>query len=191
MFIGATNVRSGKVKVFQGAEIGPDALLASACLPTLFRAVEIAGEAYWDGGYTGNPPLFPLFETDYPEDILIINNNPLGRDEVPHTAQEIQNRINEISFNTSLLRELRAISFVQRLISEGKIEQGAMKWVNVHMIADDALMNELSVATKTVAIPSVLDALKGAGQAAADSFLDAHRSDVDKRSSVDLQAMFS
>ncbi len=191
LFIGATNVRSGKVKVFQGAEIGPDALLASTCLPTLFRAVEIAGEAYWDGGYTGNPPLFPLFESDYPEDILIININPLGRDEVPHTAQEIQNRINEISFNTSLLRELRAISFVQRLISEGKIKQGAMKWVNVHMIADDALMNELSVATKTVAIPSVLDALKGAGQAAADSFLDAHRSDVGRRSSVDLQAMFS
>ncbi len=110
---------------------------------------------------------------------------------MPHTAQEIQNRINEISFNTSLLRELRAISFVQRLISEGPIEQGAMKRVNVHMIADDALMNELSVATKTVAIPSVLAALKGAGQAAADSFLDAHRSDVGKRSSVDLQAMFS
>lgn len=191
IFVGATNVRSGKVKVFQGAEIGPDALLASACLPTLFRAVEIDGEAYWDGGYTGNPPLFPLFDRDLPEDILIININPLERVEVPQTPLAIQNRINEIGFNTSLLRELRAISFVQRLISDGTIEQGAMKRVNVHMIADDALMNKLSVATKTVAIPSVLSALKGAGQSAAETFLREHRSDIGARSSVDLQEMFN
>lgn len=190
LFIGATNVRSGKVKVFEGAEIGADALLASACLPTLFRAVEIDGEAYWDGGYTGNPPLFPLFRTSLPDDVLIININPLERDEVPQTAQAIQNRINEISFNSSLLRELRAISFVQRLIGQGAIEQGAMKKVNVHMIADDALMNELSVTTKTVAIPSILMALKGAGQAAAEAFLRGHRGDIGTRSSVDLQTMF-
>lgn len=191
LFIGASNVRSGKIKVFQGDEIGPDALLASACLPTLFRAIEIDGEAYWDGGYTGNPPLFPLFDKDLPDDILIININPLERDEIPQTAQAIQNRINEISFNTSLLRELRAISFVQRLIEEGTIAQGAMKRVNVHMIADDALMNELSVATKTFAIPSVLNALKEAGQAAAESFLNTHRGDIGVKSSINLKAMFS
>ncbi len=190
LFIGATNVRSGKIKVFQGDEIGPDALLASACLPTLFRAIEIDGEAYWDGGYTGNPPLFPLFDKGLPEDIVVININPLERDEIPQTAQAIQNRINEIGFNSSLLRELRAISFVQRLIADGSIAKGAMKQVNVHMIADDALMNALSVATKTVAIPSVLDALKAAGQEAAESFLAAHRGDIGVRSSVNLQAMF-
>ncbi|MEP5151860.1 patatin-like phospholipase family protein, partial [Planktotalea sp.] len=94
LFVGATNVRSGKVKVFKGAEIGPDALLASACLPTLFKAVEIDGEAYWDGGYTGNPPLFPLFVKDLPDDVLFITINPLERVEVPQTAQAIQNRIN-------------------------------------------------------------------------------------------------
>jgi len=119
LFIGATNVRSGKLKVFQGAEIGPDALLSSACLLTLFRAVEIDGEAYWDGGHTGNPR---LFEKGYSDNILTLNINLLECDGVPHTPQEIQNRINEICFNTSLLRELRAISFVQRLISEGPIE---------------------------------------------------------------------
>ena len=99
-------------------------MLASACLPTLFRAVEIDGEAYWDGGYTGNPPLFPFFVDGLPGDILVININSLERDKVPQTPVEIQNRINEISFNTSLLRELRAISFVQRLIGDGTIEQG-------------------------------------------------------------------
>lgn len=190
LFIGATNVRSGKVKVFKDTEIGPDALLASACLPTLFRAVEIDGEAYWDGGYTGNPPLFPLFEKRFPEDILIININPLERVEVPQTPHAIQNRINEIGFNTSLLRELRAIAFVQRLIKEGTMPSGAMKNVHVHMIADDALMNALSVATKTVAIPSVLMALKEAGQRAADAFLTERKSNIGERSSVDLHAMF-
>jgi len=191
IFIGATNVRSGKVKVFKGAEIGPDAILASACLPTLFRAVEIDGEAYWDGGYTGNPPLFPLFDPSLPEDVLIININPLQREKIPQTPQEIQNRINEIGFNSSLLRELRAISFVQRLLADGTIAEHSMKRVNVHMIADDALMNELSVATKTVAIPSILEALKEAGSAAAEDFLAEHRKNLGKRSSVDLQAMFN
>ncbi|MGH1578051.1 patatin-like phospholipase family protein [Planktotalea sp.] len=191
LYIGATNVRSGKVKVFQGAQIGPDALLASACLPTLFRAVEIDGEAYWDGGYTGNPPLFPLFDQALPEDILVININPLERDAIPTTAQAIQNRINEISFNSSLLRELRAISFVQRLIGDQTLQQGSMKNVHVHMIADDALMTELSVATKTVAIPSILLALREAGTRAADAFLQAHLDDIGEKSSVNLQAMFS
>lgn len=191
LFIGATNVRSGKIRVFEGADITPEAILASACLPTLFQAVEIAGEAYWDGGYTGNPALFPLFRDTLPEDIVVININPLERSDVPSTAQDIQNRINEISFNSSLLRELRAISFVQRLLNEGTIKQGAMKKVFVHMIADDALMNELSVATKLVAVPSILQSLKAAGYEAADRFLDEHKAKISNASSVDLQAMFS
>ncbi len=107
-------------------------------------------EAYWDGGYTGNPALFPLYEPDLPDDILIVQINPLRRDEVPDTPLEIQNRINEISFNARLLGELRAINFVKRLIAEGKDGAGRMKDVQVHMIADDALMNELSASTKLV-----------------------------------------
>ncbi|MEP5154072.1 MAG: patatin-like phospholipase family protein, partial [Planktotalea sp.] len=141
-------------------------------------------------GYTGNPPLFPLFDKDLPDDVLIININPLERDEVPQTAQAIQNRINEISFNSSLLRELRAIEFVQRLLADGTMTSSTMKNVHAHMIADDTLMNELSVATKTYAIPSVLYALRDAGQAAADQFLSAHDDDIGVRSSVNLQAMF-
>lgn len=196
-FVGATNVRTGKARVFQGDEISVDAILASACLPTLYRAVEIDDpqtgrtEAYWDGGYTGNPPLFPLYGKALPDDILVVNINPLERDAIPRTPQDIRNRINEISFNSSLLRELRAIDFVSRLLEEGVLAQGSMKHLRVHMIADDALMNDLSVATKMMPIPTVLSRLKSAGQEAASAFLDAHKKDIGKRSSVDLRAMFS
>jgi NTE family protein len=192
----ATNVRTGKIRVFQGRDITPAALMASACLPTLFRAVEIEDpetgrtEAYWDGGYTGNPALYPLFAPDLPADILVVNINPLLRDEVPTSARAIQNRINEISFNSSLLRELRAIEFVQRLLSEGRIEEGQMKRVLIHMISDDALMAQLSVATKIIPVPSVLHQLREAGAAAADAFLETHLGKVGVESSTDLRAMF-
>jgi NTE family protein len=192
----ATNVRTGKIRVFTGDDIGPEAIMASACLPTLFKAVEIPDgdtgrvEAYWDGGYTGNPALYPLFAPELPGDIVVVNINPLYRDEVPTTARGIQNRINEISFNASLLRELRAIDFVQRLLEEGAVQEGDMKRLRVHMIADDDLMRQLSVATKLVATPQVLHQLQVAGQAAADAFLDQHLGAIGKASSVDLREMF-
>ena len=189
--VGATNVRTGKIKLFTREAISPDAILASACLPTLFPAVEIDGAHYWDGGYTGNPALFPLFDPDLPRDILIVSINPLERAELPVTARDIQNRINEISFNTSLLRELRAIEFVQRLIRDGKIPEGAMKDVLVHMVADDALMTQLSVATKLVANPVVIDQLRRAGMAAMDAFLSERGDALGTRSTIDLQTMFA
>ena len=205
----ATNVRTGKIRVFSGHEITSDAILASACLPTLFQAVEITdalmasaclptlfqaveidGAAYWDGGYTGNPALFPLFAPDLPADIVIVNINPLYREDVPKTARAIQNRINEIGFNTSLLRELRAISFVQRLLADGALSPGTMKNIHVHMIADDDLMAQLSVATKTVPVPQVLYKLRDAGERACDRFLERHGEDIGTRGSADLAAMF-
>ncbi len=189
-FVSATNVRTGKIRVFSGSEINPDVILASACLPTIFQAVTIDGEDYWDGGYTGNPALFPLFEPELPSDIVIVNINPLERRDTPREARDILNRINEISFNSSLLRELRAIHFVQRLIAEEKFAEGAMKTVRIHMIADDALMTELSVASKLVPTPATLSALFEAGQAAAERFLSNHRKDLGRRSSVDLPEMY-
>ncbi len=186
----ATNVRSGKIRVFTGPEISPEVLMASACLPTLFQAVEIDGEAYWDGGYTGNPALHPLYEPQLPDDIVIVNINPLMRERLPYTAQEIQNRINEISFNASLLRDLRAIRFVQRLIDEGRIEKGVMKYVLIHMLADDDLMQDLSVATKLVPSAILVERLREAGRARADRFLDAHLEDLGTRSTVDLAEMY-
>lgn len=192
----ATNVQTGKIRVFNGDDISKDAILASACLPTLFQAVEIhdpkvdAIQSYWDGGYMGNPPLFPLFEPHLPQDVMIVNINPLRRDTVPTTPQQIQNRINEISFNSSLLRELRAIDFVRRLLSEGAVKKGTMKDIYVHMIADDALMNELNIASKIIPSPVILAKLKEAGRIAADQFLAANWDKIGKTSSCDLRAMF-
>ncbi|MFX0544469.1 patatin-like phospholipase family protein [Roseovarius sp. S1116L3] len=186
----ATNVRDGKIRIFDGDEIGADALLASACLPTLFQAVEIDGEAYWDGGYSGNPALFPLFVPELPSDIVIININPLYRVDLPQSPQDIQNRINEISFNSSLLRELRAVDFVQRLLDSGALNEGTMKRLRVHMIADDTLMAELSVGTKMSPNPYLLSRLKEAGRVAADAFLEAHWDDLGHRGSTDLREMF-
>ncbi|MCG7492281.1 patatin-like phospholipase family protein [Thalassobius sp. Cn5-15] len=197
LFVCATNVRTGKARVFRGTEISTDALLASACLPTLFQAVEMVDpktgtkEAYWDGGYTGNPALWPLFDRALPEDVVIININPLRRNELPITPRQISNRINEISFNASLLSELRAVAFVQRLIAQGTLQSNDMRDVKVHMIADDELMNSLSVATKSWPIPSVLKQLKEAGQIAAKQFLTAHKDDLNTQSTVDLAQMYS
>ncbi len=195
-FVNTTRVRNGKIRVFREHEISTDVILASACLPTIFQAVELHDtqpgqvEEFWDGGYTGNPALFPFFDTRFPDDIVVININPLEREASPRTATEIQNRINEISFNSSLFRELRAINFVKRLIAEGRIERGQMRDLNIHMIADDALMNDLSVATKIVPAPYIIGRLRAAGEAAAETFLAAHKSDLNTRSTVDLEEMF-
>ena len=189
-FVSATNVRTGKIRVFGADEVTPDVLLASACLPTIFQAIEIDGEAYWDGGYTGNPALFPLFDASLPDDILIVNINPLERPGVPRTTRDIQNRINEIGFNTSLLRELRAIAFVKRLIADGTMSEGAMKNVGIHMVSDDDLMGRLSVATKLIPSLPVITELRDAGRAAAQRFLDEDAPKVGKGGSVNLAEMF-
>ena len=197
LYICATAVRTGKIRIFTHDEITTDAILASACLPTMFQAVEIDDpktgrrEAYWDGGYTGNPALFPLFGDNLPDDIVIVNINPLERDQVPITPQQIQNRINEISFNSSLLRELRAIAFVQRLLEEGRLTSTDKSRVLVHMISDDDLMNDLSVATKLIPNPLVIGQLKHAGRTMTERFLAEHKSDLNERGTIDLASMYS
>lgn len=190
LFIGATNVRTGKVRIFRDQEVTPKAIMASACLPTAFRAVEIDGEAYWDGGYSGNPSLWPLFDPELPDDILVVQVNPLRREKLPETPIEIQNRENEIGFNTSLLGELRAIAFVRRLLNEGRIEKGQMKDVRVHMIADDRLMNELSASSKMEPSHDLINRLHRAGRAAADRFLEQGSGQIGLDSSVDLAELY-
>lgn len=191
LFVSATNVRTGKIKVFHGTQISPEALLASACLPTVFQTVEIDGEAYWDGGYSGNPALFPLYEPDLPDDILVVSINPMRSEAIPDTPLEIQNRINEISFNAGFLGELRAINFVRRLIAEGRMEAGQMKAANVHIIADDGLMNELSADSKLRPTPYLLDRLKAAGREAADRFLKDGGSKIGQETGTDLMGLLN
>ena len=196
LFVCATAVRDGKVRIFTKENITTDAILASACLPTMFQAVKTTDpltgkeEAFWDGGYSGNPALFPLYDKELPDDVVVVNINPLIREDLPTTPQEIQNRINEISFNSALLKELRAIEFVQRLIDHGQVQKGAMKNVLVHMIADDDLMNDLSVSTKLVPLAGLIEQLKQAGRNAADQFIASHKSDLNVTQTADLQAMF-
>ncbi len=196
-FIAATNVRTGKIRVFSGADISTDAILASACLPTIFRAVEIDDpatgrrEAYWDGGYTGNPALFPLFDPALPKDIVVVSINPMRREELPRSSQDILDRINEISFNSSLLRELRAIRFVKGLIAAGKVDADAMKDVYLHLVADEDLMNRLNARTKLVPTPGLLWELKSAGREAAAGFLERDGDRIGREGSVDLAAMIA
>jgi NTE family protein len=197
LFINATNVRDGKPRVFVGKEITADAILASACLPTLYQAIVIDDpktgrhEAYWDGGYTGNPALYPLHYRTQASDIVIVHINPLYREELPHSSSEIMTRINEISFNASLLRELRNIEFVNRLIDRGVIAPDAMKYNHVHSVSDDRLMNQLGIVTKMTISRTLLLQLKDAGRAAMEAFLATDRDKIGRRSSVDLRAIFT
>lgn len=183
----ATNVRSGKVKVFNNDELSIDAIMASACLPFLFQAVEIDGEAYWDGGYMGNPAIFPLIYSCDTPDVLIVHINPIERPELPKTAMEILNRINEISFNSSLLREMRAIAFVTQLIESEAGKSLDLQRVFVHGISDDETMKKLGVSSKLNADWGALTDLRDCGRERAGEWLEANYDEIGKRSTVDIR----
>ena len=190
LFISATNVKTGKVRVFQSGEITADVLLASACLPFLFQAVTVDGDPYWDGGYMGNPAIFPLIYGTQCQDVVIVQINPLGCDRVPTTAAEIMNRINEISFNSSLMREMRAISFVTDLIDEQKLDSNSYKRINVHWIEAEKQMRGLGVSSKLNARMDFLLHLKAIGRRAADDWLGMHIDNIGQRSTIDIKEKF-
>jgi NTE family protein len=187
LFLSATNVRTGKIKVFENDVICPDRVLASGCLPFLFQAVEIDGEHYWDGGYMGNPAIFPLIYSCGSRDVLIIHINPLERQEVPTTAFEIMNRVNEISFNSSLMREMRAISFVTKLIDDNPEAMKSLKRMLIHAIAADDVMSELGAASKLNGDWEFLVYLRDQGRAHADRWLDESFDRLGRESSVDIR----
>ncbi|MBI1393531.1 MAG: patatin-like phospholipase family protein [Alphaproteobacteria bacterium] len=193
LYLSATNVRSGKVHVFRTKDACVNAVCASACLPFLFKAVEIDGEAFWDGGYMGNPVLYPFFYEAESSDILIVHVNPLERPDVPKTAPEIMNRINEISFNSSLLRELRAISFVHKLLDDGWLKderRDQLRSVRVHSVRSDLALVNLSVASKFATDWSFLTDLRDRGRAIAEDWLAENFDAIGVRSSVNLREMF-
>lgn len=190
IFISATNVETGRVRVFQRDEVTLEAIMASACLPFLFKAVEIDGAHYWDGGYMGNPPLFPFFYESPSDDIVIVQINPIVRPGLPRSAQDIQDRVSEITFNSALLHELRAIDFVHRLLESGRLEQGEYRDVKVHMIEARRALRALGASSKLNAEWAFLQHLFEIGRDAASCWLDAAFDDLGVRSSVDLRAMF-
>jgi len=165
-------------------------VMASACLPTMFHAVEIDGEAYWDGGYMGNPALFPLIYNCESTDIVIVHINPLFRKEVPRSASDILNRINEISFNSSLMREMRAVSFVTDLIAQNRIVDGALKRMLIHSIADDEFMGALSPTSKYNADWDFLIFLRDQGRKCADDWLAKNFAKLGVESSADIRTTY-
>ncbi len=193
LFICATNVRNGQPRIFSPRELTLDMVLASACVPSMFQAVEVAGEHYWDGGYMGNPPLYPLIYNTRSRDIVIVHINPIVRPQLPTTANEIQNRLNEITFNSSLIRELRAIAFVTKLIDEGWLKdeyRDKLKHVLIHSIRSDAAMCDLSVASKLDTDWAFLCDLRDRGRAAAAAWLEQAYEHIGERSTVDLRTEY-
>jgi NTE family protein len=193
LFLCATNVRSGKVRIFDNAAMSVDAVMASACLPHLFHAVEIDGEHYWDGGYMGNPVLYPLFYQTVTRDVVVVMVNQMHRDSVPTTPAAIEDRVNEISFNSSLMREMRAVEFVSRQLSEGWLKPefaSRMRHVLVHLIRADADMGKLPASTKISTDRGFLCGLRDLGRASAGQWLDDHHAALGKRSSIDLRKEF-
>jgi NTE family protein len=191
LFIAATNVRTGKIKVFNGQELTPDHLMASACLPLLFQAVKIGGQAYWDGGYMGNPALFPLFYEAHCDDIMLVQINPLQRKALPTKAREIQDRLNEITFNASLLRELRAIDFVNRLVDAGKLPTDEYKRVLMHRIDGGAPLAQLTSSSRLNSDWDFLLRLRDMGRSAAKRWLKRNYEAIGKVGTLDLKEAIS
>ena len=192
LFVSATNVHTGRLAVFPREKITADVVMASACLPLMFQAVEIDGVPYWDGGYLANPAIFPFFRTTESEDVLLVQINPVELNMTPRTQSEILNRINEVTFNSSLIAEFRAIEFVLRLIDDGRLPRGLgpgeYRRVNVHRIALDSVFDKLTAASKLDSDYDFFEMLRAGGRTASHMFLKDHFDDIGVRGTVDLAA---
>jgi NTE family protein len=192
LFISATNVQTGRLRIFPHDKITADVIVASACLPYLFRAVEIDGVPYWDGGYLGNPSIFPLFRTTTTEDVLLVQINPLMRQTTPTTNQQIMSRVNEITFNSPLMGELRAIEFVSRLIDKGLLPRGVgpgkYRRINMHRVELEVSAKPLDLGSRNNTDYDFFEMLRDNGRRTARRFLDAHFDDIGVRGTIDLAA---
>ncbi len=184
LFVTATNVRTGRGRVFRNAEITPDVLLATACLPTLFQAIEIEGEPYWDGGYSGNPTITPLVRECKSRDTLLVAVNPVERPGTPRSAREILDRLNEVSFNATLLKELRMIALLRQVADPGSSEGAQWAHMRIHLIASSVLPT-LGASSKFNAEWDFLCMLRDEGRRSAESFLSTHAGNVGKQSSIE------
>ena len=185
IFVTATCVATGRARVFRNADITPDALLASACLPTMFQAVEIEGQLYWDGGYSGNPTITPLVRECVSRDTILVQINPIERTDRPRSATEIANRLNEVSFNAVLLKELRMIALLRQSANPGETEGAKWAGMRMHRVSTE-MMATLSASSKLLAEWEFLCMLRDEGRRAAGEFLDVHGADIGQRSTLDL-----
>jgi len=188
LFITATNVRTGRGQVFRNGEITPDVLLASACLPTLFQAIEIDGEGYWDGGYSGNPTITPLVRECNSKDTVLVQINPVERPRLPRSARDILNRLNEVSFNAVLLKELRMMALLRQVAQPDNSENAKWADMRIHRISSDVMV-ELGYSSKLNAEWEFLCMLRDEGRRAGDAFLTAHHEDLGRRSTFDLDEL--
>jgi len=190
LFINATNVKTGKIKIFEQHELTLNMLLASSCLPLFYKAVEINGEFYWDGGYSGNPALFPIFYNCQSSDIVIVQINPFNVEEVPTSAQDIIDRVNEISFNSTLMREIRSIAFIKKLIDEKKLDSNQYKDILVHLIGSEEIMTSLGTSSKMNADWEFLTYLRDMGRQAADDWLEKNYDKIGVEPTIDIRKLF-
>ncbi len=188
LFVTATNVHTGRGRVFRNADITPEVLLASACLPTLFQAVEIDGESYWDGGYSGNPTITPLVRECTSKDTILVQINPIERSEIPQSARDILNRLNEVSFNAVLMKELRMIAMLRQVANPGNCEGALWADMRIHRIASEA-MATLGYSSKLNAEWGFLCMLRDEGRRSAESFLEKDGTNIGQRSTFDLDAL--
>ena len=187
LFVTATNVRTGRGHIFRNADITPDVLLASACLPTMFQAVEIDGEPYWDGGYSGNPSMAPLIRECSASDTILVQINPIERPGTPRTAREIHNRLNEIAFNAVLIKEMRSAALLRHVTDPGTGEGAIWAKMRVHRIASDVML-DLGYSSKLLAEWEFFLMLRDEGRKVAGAFLEAHGADLGVRSTLDIDA---
>jgi len=190
LFVTATNVQSGQPRVFGCEEVTFDVLMASACLPFLFQAVEIDGMAYWDGGYVGNPSIWPLIYHTQCNDVLLVQINPIERVGTPKKASEIIDRLNEISFNSSLIAEMRAINFVKKLIQSGRLTDDEYKDIRMHMIFSPDAMHGMTASSKLNANWDFIATLHEIGYQLADDWLRKHKSAIGRESSLNIEKTF-
>jgi NTE family protein len=190
LFITATNVRTGRGRIFRNAEITPDVLLASACLPTLFQAIEIDGDVYWDGGYVGNPTMTPLIRESDASDTILVQINPRERPGTPRSASEILSRLNEVSFNAALMKELRMMALLRQVADPGTGEGARWAGMRTHRIMTE-MMTELGYSSKMIAEGAFLQMLREEGRRATGAFLAAHADDLGHRSTADLDALLA
>jgi len=191
LFISATNVHTGKVKVFKGADVTVDSVMASACLPHMFQAVVIDDVPYWDGGFAGNPVLFPFHKSHKTSDLLLIQTSPITRKSTPSSAREILDRMNEISFNSALLQELRAIEFVDRLIDRGVLDDHRYRQVHLHRIDGGEALEPLKASSKMNTEWPFFVHLRDLGRDAAVEWLDRHADKVGRESSLPIASVFN